>query len=94
VSDILGSRQTDSQPHGTRISSRFHGSKIFSEPAKCDLSNSPSTGKTPFFMCTGAHIYVHGSLDFWIMSSLLSTCIRKYGHVFITWFIHSMYAKV
>jgi len=25
---------------------------------------------------------------------ILSTRIRKYGHVFITWFIHSMYAKV
>jgi hypothetical protein len=25
---------------------------------------------------------------------LLSTCIRKYGNVFITWFIHSIYAKV
>jgi len=25
---------------------------------------------------------------------ILSTHIRKYGHVFITWFIHSVYAKV
>jgi hypothetical protein len=24
----------------------------------------------------------------------LRTCIRKHGNVFITWFIHSMYAKV
>jgi len=27
-------------------------------------------------------------------SPTLSTCIHKYDHVFITWFIHSMYAKV
>jgi len=26
-------------------------------------------------MCTGAHIYVHGSLDFWIMSSLLRSSL-------------------
>ena len=27
-------------------------------------------------------------------SLTLSTCIRKYGNVFIIWFIHSIYSKV